>query len=446
MPVEEAGRAFITLTMLALVTGTVTLHRVLHGRFEVWPICSVLFVYNAALYWGFLNCLFATAAYLFAFSGWIATGHWRRGPRLVAFSAVASLLLVLHLFAFGLYGLSVALYELAGRAGGGRRLTLRSLAEWCAVCLQFLPGIVLWYASLAHSGSTAISYDDLVFKLYALISAFTFGVEPTLLDLLIAAVAIIFLAFAIMTGSLTIVREMRLPLAVLILVVLLVPHRVSGAAFADIRLPVALPLVIIASTRLEASRKAAVLSFAAAASLGARPAGVDRDRDLARLRPLVYRVQRSERRHPARSETARRRRPVNRAGAAAECAGSPGKARSFPFIHMAALAVMDRAAFFPYLFTGWTTIDVTPPNEALSQRQAVPATPEELTKSADPDEATTIDTGPNFLGERPYWRNWPATFDYVVWIDFAKAGQPELKQLRRLASGSFFDIYRVVRP
>jgi hypothetical protein len=73
MPVEQAGRAFIALTMLALVAGTVALHRVLHGRLEAWPICSVLFVYNAALYWGFLNCLFATAAYLFAFSGWIAT-------------------------------------------------------------------------------------------------------------------------------------------------------------------------------------------------------------------------------------------------------------------------------------------------------------------------------------------------------------------------------------
>jgi hypothetical protein len=113
---------------------------------------------------------------------------------------------------------------------------------------------------------------------------------------------------------------------------------------------------------------------------------------------------------------------------------------------MAALAVMDRAAFFPYLFTGWTTIDVTPNNEALAQRQAVPATPEELTKSADPDEAISLDTGPNFLGERPYWRNWPQAFDVVVWIDFSKAWRPELKQLRGLTGGSFFDIYGVVRP
>ena len=116
------------------------------------------------------------------------------------------------------------------------------------------------------------------------------------------------------------------------------------------------------------------------------------------------------------------------------------------FIHMAALAVIDRAAFFPYMFTGWTTIDVTPRNAAVSQRVAVPMTPEELTESADPEQAKALETGPNFLGERPYWRNWPETFDFVLWVDFSKARKPELKQLRRLASGSFFDIYGVVRP
>jgi hypothetical protein len=446
MPVEESGLAFVGLTMLALIGGTLTLHRVLHGRLEVWPVCSVLFVYNAALFWGFLNCLFATGIYLFAFSGWIATRHWRPGPRLLTFSAVASLLLVLHLFAFGLYGLSVALYELANRTTGGRRLTLGSLVEWCTVCLQFVPGIMLWYASLERSGSTATSYGDLVFKLYALISPFTFGVQPTALDLLTASVAILFFAFAIRTGSLKIVREMRLPLAVMILVVLLVPHRLSGALFADIRLPVALPFVIIASTRLEASRKEAILSFAAAGSLvlGLRvwtvtEAWRDYDRWFTEFREASAVI-------PPRARLLVVEAPLSGQEQLPGVPAPLAKLESFPFIHLGALAVMDRAAFFPYLFTGWTPIDVTPPNEALSQRQAVPATPEELAKSADPDEAKTLYTGPNFLGEQPYWRNWPATFDFVLWMDFSGAPKPQLKQLRLLTSGSFFDIYRVVRP
>lgn len=443
--VEQAGRAFIALTMLALVGGTLTLYRVLHGRLEVWPICSVLFVYNAALFWGFLNCLFGTGAYLFAFSGWIATRHWRAGPRLLTFSAVASLLLVLHLFAFGLYGLSVVSHELASRIDQ-RRLPLRSLVGWGAVCLQFVPGAMLWYASLAHSGSTVTFYGGPIYKLYSLISPFTFGVQPTALDLLTGLLATLFVIFAIVSGSLRLVHEMRLPLAIMIVALLLVPHRASGAAFADIRLPVALPFVIIASTRFEAPRNKAILPFAAAASviLGLRVWAVSeawRDYD---LWFGEFRAASAVIAPGARLLVVETPLPEQQ-----QLPGVPealAKPQSFSFIHMAALAVIDRAAFFPYMFTGWTTIDVTPRNEAVSQRQAVPMTPEELIESADPEQAKALETRPNFLGERPYWRNWPETFDFVLWMDFSRARKPELKQLRRLASGSFFDIYGVVRP
>jgi hypothetical protein len=108
--VETAGRLFIALTMLTLIGGTVALHRALHGRVGLWPLCSLLFIYNAALYYGFLNFLFGAGLFLWAFSGWIATRQWKTAPRMTVFSVVAGLLLILHLFAFGLYGLSVAAY------------------------------------------------------------------------------------------------------------------------------------------------------------------------------------------------------------------------------------------------------------------------------------------------------------------------------------------------
>ena len=140
MTVVEAGRVFVMLTMVGLVAGTITLYRTLHGRFAIWPIWSVLFVYNAVLFWGFLSCLFASAVYLFAFSGWIASRNWRLLPRILVFSAVATALFLLHAFAFGLYGLSVASYELARRFEG-RRLPLTALGSYTSVGLQFIPGL-----------------------------------------------------------------------------------------------------------------------------------------------------------------------------------------------------------------------------------------------------------------------------------------------------------------
>jgi hypothetical protein len=80
LSLESAGWLFVAATMILLVIGTLMLHRVLHGRVGLWPLCSLLFLYNAVLSWGFLNYLFALSITLLGFSGWIATAHW---PRLI---------------------------------------------------------------------------------------------------------------------------------------------------------------------------------------------------------------------------------------------------------------------------------------------------------------------------------------------------------------------------
>ena len=177
MTVEQAGRLFVALMMGTLIGGTATLHRAIYGRVGIWPIWSVLFDYNAELFWGFPT-LFATGVYLFAFSGWIATRHWRAGPRIVTFSAVATLLCLLHLFAFGLYALSVVSYEFGSRASM-RRMSLNGLIGWFAVCLQFVPGFLICYASL-HPGRVSVTtYNHyIVSKIYALFSPFVFGFVP----------------------------------------------------------------------------------------------------------------------------------------------------------------------------------------------------------------------------------------------------------------------------
>jgi hypothetical protein len=446
MPVEQAGRLFIALTMLLLVGGTLTLYRVLHGRLEIWPICSVLFIYNAALFWGFVNCLFATGVYLFAFSGWIATRHWRGGPRILIFCVVASLLFLLHLFAFGLYGLSVITYEFAA-VTGPRRVSSRSLVGWGTACLQFLPGIILWCTSLAHGGSTSTSYGDFVTKLYALVSPFTFAHQPVAFDRFIGLLISLFLIFSVVSRSLKLVPEMRFVLAAMIVAAILMPNRMSGGWNADIRLPVALPFVAIASSRLEASLKSMVSLFAVAAlmTLGLRIWAVsqswrDYDRWYAEFRAASAVIVPGSRLLVVAAPTLGEERQLPGVPAAL------AKPQWVTFSHMGALAVIDRAAFFPYLFTGWTTIDVTPRNEAVSQREAVPINSKELASITNLKLPKSLDDDLDAPGEKLYWRNWPETFDFVLWMDSSGAQKPEFKQLRLLKSGSFFDIYRVVRP
>jgi hypothetical protein len=113
---------------------------------------------------------------------------------------------------------------------------------------------------------------------------------------------------------------------------------------------------------------------------------------------------------------------------------------------MAALAVIDRSAFIPSLFTGSNPVRPAPRNTGLFHTQTMPLAPEALALSMTPEQMRALDLQPNFLGERPFWGNWPEHFDFVLWLDFGQTPTPDLAPLRLAASGRVFRLYRVVRP
>jgi hypothetical protein len=107
---------------------------------------------------------------------------------------------------------------------------------------------------------------------------------------------------------------------------------------------------------------------------------------------------------------------------------------------MAALAVIDRAAFFPYLFTGWTTVAVTPGNLPIAQREGQPARLADLASAALPTAK------PNAIGELPYWRDWRTNFDVALVIDFGRPRASLPSPILPVARGSFFAIGHIVNP
>jgi hypothetical protein len=452
MPVELAGRVFIALTMLGLIAGTATLHRVLHGRFSVWPVWSVLFIYNAVLFWGFLGCLFAIAVYLFTFSGWIATREWRMVPRILLFSAAGALLFLLHLFAFGLYGLSVSSYELGCRLAG-RRLPLKSLA-WCAVIsLQFVPGLVLWYMSLGDVASAYTTYGGLANKVYALFAPVDFGFSAAPLDRGIWLGVSVFLLLAARRAALTLVPVMRLPLAAMLVAAVLMPYYANGSALADIRLPVTLPFVILASTQFAVSQKglARLLGGTGLVFFGLRIWTVseswkDYDSWFNEFRAASAVIAPG-----ARLLIVQAKIPQDNAiaGHQRRLPGVPAALATLQpavFWHMGALAVIDRSAFFPYLFTQATPLDVASRNRDVSQSLGGAVTPEDLAMSVDPRSAKSLDAVRDIFGQPLYWRDWQETFDYALWIDVGAKPEPRLTQLRPLASGGVFEIYQIIKP
>jgi hypothetical protein len=445
LPLEIAGRIFIALTLLSLVAGTVALHRVLYGSVGLWPLAALLFLYNAAFFWGFLNCLFGTGIFLLAFSGWIASRDWKPAPRIILFGAVATMLFFLHLFAFCLYGLVVASYEcsqpLAARERSGRGFLLLGAAS-----LQFIPGLALWVTSLAKAGPRYMEYGNLGAKVYALQAPFTFGPQAGALDKVCLIFCFGVLALAIVSRALKLAPGMRLTLAAMIFAAAAMPTWLSGSWLADIRLPVALPFVLIASSTLDTSRFRAARWFAVAA--------------IALLTLRVWAVSEIWRDTDARFAEFRTASRVIAPGARLLVVDDTPKGEravdgvpSFlterwdeTFSHMPALAVIDRSAFIPYLFTGWTSVAASARNAGLFQSQAAPLSSTMLLEAASAEPGDPKYAERDFLGEPPYWGDWPRHFDFVLWIDFRSTPAPDLGRLEPVAEGSFFRIYRVRRP
>jgi hypothetical protein len=439
MPIEVAGRIFVAMTLILLILGTRSLHRVLWGRVGLWPACAILFLYNDAFYWGLLNYLFALGVALLGFSGWLATRRWPPARRLPIFALVAGLLFVLHLFAFGVYGLLVVSCEIGTvlQEDGRKSAALRRAAS---SLLQFIPAALLWLATLSHGGPRYTTYGGVFDKLMALTAPMVYG--DVGLVALPLCLGLIFIGWR--SRTLSVAPAMRLPIIVLLIAAAAMPNWLLGSWAADVRLPVALAFIGIASLKLDVPRRVGValavfaLLFLCARVYALTQSWRDMDDHFAEFRRAAAGLPDGARLLIVQSPFADGGRAV---------AGVPEilMARQSPdFFHMAALSVIDRGAFVPYLFTGWTTIQPTARNVGRYRSQGVPLRPEELVAGAAPD-GREMDMEPNQLGEAPYWRDWPAKFDFVLWLDFGRPAviAPRLELWRQ---GSFFHVYRIAAP
>jgi hypothetical protein len=116
------------------------------------------------------------------------------------------------------------------------------------------------------------------------------------------------------------------------------------------------------------------------------------------------------------------------------------------FENMASLAIIERSAFVPTEFTGFTMVRVADRVKAIDTPVGEPVSPKLLAQSADPATSLYL-LGHHF--ERyvwAFWVGWPNNFDYAVSIRFSDPANPSPAHLKRAAKGSFFDIYHVVKP
>ena len=96
------------------------LERTVKGRLELAPLAAVIFLYSPPFAWGFVNFEFTLGVALWAITAWLLMDA-RPLSRAFVHSAFVIILFVGHLFALGVYGVTLGLHELWRADPGGLR-------------------------------------------------------------------------------------------------------------------------------------------------------------------------------------------------------------------------------------------------------------------------------------------------------------------------------------
>jgi len=434
---EAASQLFVAMTLLLPVAGTALIHRALFGRVGWWPLAGFLFVYNSVLQWGFMNFLFGMGVALILFGAWLATRDWRMPLRLALFALAAVGLFLLHLVAFGIYGLLVGAHAAGNWLREGEHTAPKLLRDGMDLG-QFLPALSLWAATSTAGGPTHTEYGTLTDKLYAFTAPMGFSVLGPILGF--ASFTLAYLAWR--ARWLRFAPAMGLPILVLLLAGLAMPNWAMGSWQADIRIPAILPFLLIGASQPAIGRRACLCVAALAMGLlGVRVHALavtwaDLDRQFSEFRAAIHAVPRGARLlvvQPAKADTL----PIP------GISGVTANHWNMDYAHMAALAIIDRDLFIPFLFTGWTTIVPAGPTPKAFNTVGGPISAENLADALDPSRAAQLKNVRGVLGEKPYWADWPRMFDYALWIDFGASPPQVPAQLEAIHKGSFFRLYRI---
>ena len=435
-PIYDAGRLFVGLCVVLPVASVAALHFAVHRRASLVPAAAFLLSYNAILLWGFLNYLPVLCLAVILFAGWIATTHWPRWRRLIVFSALTLLLYLGHLVAFGAYCLLVLCFEVFRALKLGVQAWRKIITDWLFAALQAVPAIILALSTKIDNpfvGSVTTDYGTLSDKIRAILSPIFFLHTET--EALFGILALVILLFGRLTGRLRLAPELLSIFLVVAVMSLCVPLRLLGVFGMDFRLPLLAAMLLLSAIspteRASEVFKASILCFIilATAVRSTLIAGQlqDVDRQIAELRGVLTAMPKGMRLLTVDASQA-------------------GHERLPPLIrvtfHAPLVAIIDRDAFSPTLFTGLMTVKPKPEFKLSSTPNGYPY----------PGLADLIDGYgasdpmgdlPSGKGGRVYWMGWERHFDYVLVTHYGSTPTGLPKVLRLISSSPVADLYEI---
>jgi len=442
IPFQIVNKIFVGACIILPVLGVIAIRRAILGYVGSVPLFGCLFVYNYAFYWGFVNYLFTLGCALNFFAFYCIRPIRIPWLGIAVNSAIASILIVFHLFAFAIYVLLVIGYEADRMTFRERRIDFgRSLRS----CLEFGPSILIWMMSVRNGESVETFYGNFANKMVAAVSTMLFGDGGAIAFCAVAAIAF----FSFLGREWVIHHDLRTTIIALFALSLVMPFSMMGSRFADVRLPIALSFLLVAGTMVRSTGRRNCLIFAALAScwMGVRIWSVTESWILLNQEYQEFRSAIRELPPGSRLIFVRSEMPPDRAriGAVPEWLM---RREELEYIHLPALAVIDSGAVVPgALFTLWSPVAERPD-------QASPVVPSASTRwylqLQDLARCDSVSTSAGTTSCRAassadgFPAEWPSHFDFVISIDFGVVPETALLPLRPVRQGSFFHVYRIL--
>jgi hypothetical protein len=426
---DDAGRILLSVSMAMWLFGTAVLHRALAGRYSIWTLAAIPFLFNMPLTLGSLNYYFGCGLLLFCLAAAVRVEGSRPAHRIAVLLAAALALYFSHLIALGIFAAAVALIDLE------RLIRLRArLREWIkaaaelALMMAAPVALLLAFAPPRYVAETSeeslVRWGGLVSRGKALWSA-VFADLGYVDVIMLAAVT----AFALLLACARMVRidrRFRFLLPVFVLIALSIPVGIGKEDNVHYRMPAIVACIAVAAAipRRERFKNVAYCAVGALAVVTAARHVVlietwkDRDRDIAEFRQSVDLLPVGARVMPILA--VRAKGPFR----------TPDEG-DLAFGHLPEFAVMERGAYSPGFFAvpGQQPVQRTAEAAAISHGDIDPYRVGELDRTA--------------MGS-PEIGGWPTRYDYVITIGDAP---DEISRFtgKPIVRGRRFGIYPVLR-
>ncbi|MBE7210705.1 MAG: hypothetical protein INR65_06770 [Gluconacetobacter diazotrophicus] len=444
LPVWVAGRLLLILVLLAPVAGMLFYHRALFGQRRWWPLAGGLVACNALFLLGFMNFILSLGAALLVAAGWC---RWReeRPVGAVAFGAAgATAVFFCHL------GGVIFLAVLLGAQEAERLLPLLRHRRWRAAgtgsvrrgmalaVVLAVPAALYGHTGMSGERGPAVWRKPAEKLLLLLDPLLNYSI---VLDGISAAVLGGLLLWCRRRGWLAVPPRTVIGLLGLLGLYAVMPDKLKGGAWWDVRFPAMAGYLLFAGTDLrDMPRRAAGVAAAVLVLLfGTREAVLaavwhGRERDVASVRRVIAPVPAG-----ARVLVLRALRKPNPEYWRHDAPASRGIEHVGPTeFHLAALLLIERRAFWPLLFAipSQQPLLVRTPYRAISEPGEAPPDFHAIERAPTATE----------LREAPYLRDWWERFDYVLVLDADAIRDPASyvpDRLRLVADDGFAALWAV---